>query len=369
MFRVEIWLCISYTYTHAEIHEYMYCLVYACFRYAFLKHIDRAYALHSFFCIQIHSGIHDMQYTHIHTHTYTQASSAIPASVSYQPDSLSTPSVATYNISPLDTQETVLGLGQEVASPVLTMVHSPGSIFTNSIEVALPVNSRIREWHDAAQQAEALAALGVRRTANAGKHHQDAHGSDTSGKTAFDDASQNLLLHGFTSDKGSAGIRKDNNVAEIFQEPHGSVSSEYLSQSSRNDLALGRDVHSDDKIQSSEPNRVRLSNTARRAGADESTTYTQLLLHWFNSQTLLWVPAKGGVVTDGKLKSELPHDVLNNPAFSGKVANLLATTTDPPELPVCGKFQDLVAGNIYACICRYMYVCMYMGYVAKFLRT
>jgi hypothetical protein len=244
------------------------------------------------------------------------------------------------------------------------MKHSPGSVFTNSIQVALPVNSRINEWYAGAQQAAALAALGVRRTAKAGQPNQKARGSDTSGNTGLDYASQDLLMHGYTSDKGSAGVREGNYVAGMFQqESRDSASSEYFSQIRSNDVALGLDVPSYDRIPSSEPSRVRLSNNARRAGADESTTYTQLLLHWFNSQTLLWVRAKGGVVVDGKLVSELTPDVLNNPAFSGKVANLLATTTDPPDLPVCGKFQDLVAGNIY------VYACMYMGYVAIVFRT
>jgi hypothetical protein len=49
--------------------------------------------------------------------------------------------------------------------------------------------------------------------------------------------------------------------------------------------------------------------------------------------------------------SDLPPDVLNDPAFSGKVANLLVTTTDAPIVPLCGEFEDLVAGRVCVYLC------------------
>jgi hypothetical protein len=202
------------------------------------------------------------------------------------------PAVATYDIAPLDAQETALELGQEVASPVLTMVHSPGSLFTNSIQVNLPVNNRISEWYAAAQQALALAALGVRRTADTDKDPKH---------------------------QGQDGLAHDS---------HSSVNSRSRSW----------------------------SNNARRDGA-AGDTYTNLVLHWFNSYTLNWVPVRRGSLVDGKLMSDVPPDVLNNPAFSGKVANLLVTTSEAADLPICGEFQDLVAGKV--CVCVFAYASKY----------
>jgi hypothetical protein len=50
-------------------------------------------------------------------------------------------------------------------------------------------------------------------------------------------------------------------------------------------------------------------------------------------------------VRSGATVASLPPEVLNNPAFSGKVANMLVTNTDPPEVPQCGEFQQLVGGE------------------------
>ncbi len=92
------------------------------------------------------------------------------------------------------------------------------------------------------------------------------------------------------------------------------------------------------------------SNNALRDGAT-GVTYTNLVLHWFNAYTLNWLPVGPGIMSDGKLMSDLPPNVLNNPAFSGKVANLLVTTAEAADLPVCGEFQDLVAGRECVCVC------------------
>jgi hypothetical protein len=224
--------------------------------------------------------------TFLHICAQTQPIPDIPASVAYSAGSLAGPSIATYKISPLDSTETELNVGQEVASPVLTIAHSPGSYFTGAIEVMMPVNSRISEWYTAKQEAEALDALLQRRA------HQE-HEDDT--KT-------------LSRDQTLKGTGED-----VLRNQH---------------MTLSR------------------SDRDRRAASNGTTWYTQLLLHWFNSETLSWKAVPGGKATPGKTVSKLPEDVLNNPAFSGKVANLLVTTTEAPELPECGQFQDLVAGEM-----------------------
>ena len=103
-----------------------------------------------------------------------------------------------------------------------------------------------------------------------------------------------------------------------------------------------------------------------------ATSTSLLQLSWYNTQTLSWVPVSAGSVAGDNLVSELPPDVLNNPAFSGKVANLLVTSTELPELPVCGEFQDLIAGANVAvclCICMYMnmYIYMHMQYIDMYI--
>jgi hypothetical protein len=207
--------------------------------------------------------------------------------VAYSAGSLAGPSVASYKISPLDSAETELSVGQEVASPVLTIAHSPGSYFTDAIEVMMPVNSRISEWYTAKQEAEALDALMLQRRA-----HQE-HEDDTNLKD------KTLSRHEMFKGTGEDILRNKQ-------------------------MTLSRD---------------------RRAALNGTTWYTQLLLHWFNSETLSWKPVQGRA-TPGKTVSNLPEDVLNNPAFSGKVANLLVTTTEALELPECSQFQDLVAGQM-----------------------
>ncbi len=110
---------------------------------------------------------------------------------------------------------------------------------------------------------------------------------------------------------------------------------------------LGSEADTDASI--SENKAMTAEQEVRRAGTHgsrrlETISYTELLLSWFNMQTLSWVPVKAGSINGGNLVSQIPPDVMNNPAFSGKVANLLITTTVPPEVPVCGEFQDLIAG-------------------------
>jgi hypothetical protein len=281
--------------------------------------------------------VHTYHNTVLNSYSYIQTSSDIPASVSYQANSLSKPAVATYEIAPLDAQETTLEPGQEIASPVLTMVHSPGSRFEKSIKVTLPVNNRISEWYAAEQQAQTLSALGVRSTAPTRSSNQDRQDSDTFEKMA----SRSTLQEG--------------------QLQYDALEQEIVNMNAQ-DVAHGR--YADKQIGIGEPNSW--SNNARRDGAS-GATHTDLRLHWFNSRTLNWMPARRGNLVDGKLMSELPPDVLNDPAFSGKVANLLASSTDAPILPLCGEFEDLVAGrvpfNVLACTCVllagtvYVHVC------------
>jgi hypothetical protein len=256
-------------------------------------------------------------YVYMHTHTYAflQATSELPVSITYPSNSLSGPSSATYKISPLDPQDTLLTIGQEVASPVLTMSHSPGSHFTGGVQVSLPVYSKISQWYTGVVEAQTLAALEQRRV------------SDNS--------------------RGMQGTRQQTPMHEVLRHPS-------AQQSPWSMFNHGTDTDesaSDDStVTVAQETRRMGSHGARRLG---TISYTELLLSWFNLQTLSWVPVKAGSINGGNLVSEIPPDVMNNPAFSGKVANLLITTTMPPEVPMCGEFQDLVGGRIpcYLCSC------------------
>ncbi len=281
-------------------------------------------------------------------------STEVPISVLYPANSLTGPSVATYKISPLDTQETKLSIGQEVASPVLTMVHSPGSLFTDSISVKLPVNSRINEWYAAKQQAELLSSLEKRRTGQSEQAHPkvqlNLHRAETTMYTnmSLDSSSSELIL----------------SYVEMLLEEEADVRDETSQATVKAFINTYR-----------RPSKPQSSSSGRRASEDVPNTYTQLLLHWFNSKTLTWLPLRRGSMDSGNTVSVLPPSVLNDPAFSGKVVNLLSTTTDPPELPECGEFKDLVAGrpmkaiiyNIYTQLC--MYVCMHVIYVCIYIYT
>jgi hypothetical protein len=154
--------------------------------------------------------------------------------------------MASYDVTPVDTQETEVPPGFEVASPVFSMMHTPDVQFNAAVGVAIPVNARIMDWYVRDQTEQSLAALQRRQQTSA----------------------------------GSSVIKQ----------------------------------------------------------------YTYLLLHWFNSKTLTWVPIKSSKVVEGQLTAAVSAEVLNNPAFSGKLANMLVTTTEPPEVPECSEFQQLVSG-------------------------
>jgi hypothetical protein len=251
---------------------------------------------------------------------------------------------------PLDAQETALTPGQEVASPVLTMVHSPGSVFTNSIKVTLPVNSRIDTWYAAELQAQALAALGGRRTAGTPVDKTDRHDSDTDLQVGSYDTSQGRQASRQEIVDARADKSSWRGGEEWLKRSDGDAMVSYFGQrgntwkSDTEDYELVHDMYVD------EVKHDGWSKNVRRDGED-AATYTSLVLHWFNSDTLKWTPTRRGSAIGGNLMSELPPDVLNNRAFSGKVANLLVTTTDPADMPVCGEFHDLIAGGHCVCVC------------------
>ncbi len=178
--------------------------------------------------------------------TQFQPDPSVAMYVSYKADTFKGPTMGSFKVAPVDSQETEVPPSFEVASPMLTMVHSPDVHFESSLDLIVPVNKRIMDWYAEEQTELSLAGLEGRRQMNA-----------------------------------ESGV----------------------------------------------------------------TMYTHLWLHWFNSQTLSWMPIKGSQVRSGQVVASLPTSVLNNPAFSGKVANMLVTNTDPPENPLCTEFQRLVGGE------------------------
>jgi hypothetical protein len=230
-----------------------------------------------------------------------------------------------------------------VASPVLTMVHSPGSLFTDAIRVELPVNNRINEWYAAHRLAGVLSVLEGRRA----EHSEQAHPKDQARLHRGD-----IVMHTSTAVGelvSSYGEMLPHAEAHAGADAGVSINPDVKADALEATIQAFIDLHRG-------PGNSRSSSSnGRRAAAEDGTmTYTELLLHWFNSKTLTWLPVRRGAVTGRSMVSQLPQDVLNNPSFSGKVANLLVTTTDPPPLPECGEFKDLIAGRPVLAI----FICM-----------
>jgi hypothetical protein len=110
----------------------------------------------------------------------------------------------------------------------------------------------------------------------------------------------------------------------------------------------------------------------RRQASQQSgiKEYYTLLLHWFNAKTMSWVPIQESRLTGSSLVASIPASVLNNQEFSGKVANMLVSSTIAPDTPICGEFQQLVGGKealsfSYLVLTAFFQLTVFLGFAGK----
>ncbi len=99
--------------------------------------------------------------------TQFQPDPSVAVLVAYQQGTFKGPSISSFKVAPVDSRETEVPPGFEVASPMLSMLHSPDLEFESSLDVTVPVNRRIMDWYAQEQTALSLAGLEGRRQFNA----------------------------------------------------------------------------------------------------------------------------------------------------------------------------------------------------------
>jgi hypothetical protein len=99
--------------------------------------------------------------------TQFQPDHSVPMLVAYKEGTFNGPSIGSFKVAPVDPQETEVPPTFEVASPMLSMVHTPDLEFTSSLDVTVPVNRRIMDWYAQEQTVLSLAGLEGRRQLNA----------------------------------------------------------------------------------------------------------------------------------------------------------------------------------------------------------
>ncbi len=139
-----------------------------------------------------------------HMLMFGTASSGV--AVTYAAQGMSGPVVLNARLLPFDTNAMKLLRGQEVASPVLDLKHTPGTVFNSSLVVHLPVEIAKAEWFQAYEAKHKLAAISGTRRADAWDYLEASEdlmmgrlsaldgSSSRSSLSTFGNKSRNMLL-------------------------------------------------------------------------------------------------------------------------------------------------------------------------------